>query len=179
MFFMISRRLQSLLQRAAGAMLLLSSALCVALSGPAEAAEVQVENAWVRATVPGQKATGAFMRLTAPTAMRLVSVQTPAAAFAEVHEMRLENNVMKMSALKDGLELPAGKPVELKPGSFHLMLLDLAQPLKAGSSVPLTLVFRQAGGEEVRQQLTLPVNAMAPMPALAPASAMSPALHQH
>lgn len=125
---------------------------------------VQVENAWARATVPGQKATGAFMRLTSASPTRLVAISTPAAAFAEVHEMRMDNNVMKMSALKEGLELPAGKAVELKPGSFHLMLMDLPRPLSAGSTIQLTLVFRDAKGLEQRTDVKVPVAAAAPMP---------------
>jgi copper(I)-binding protein len=142
------------------------AAACVLVSHTALAQAVQavqVENAWVRFTVPGQKATGAFMRLTSASTTRLVSVSTPAAGFAEVHEMRMENNVMKMSALKDGLELPAGKAVDLKPGGFHVMLMDLAQPLPTGSTIPMTLVFRDAKGVEQRTEIKVPVNSMAPM----------------
>ena len=141
------------------------------LSHAVGAQSVQVDNAWVRATVPGQTATGAFMRLTAASQTRLVSVSTPAAAFAEVHEMRMENNVMKMSALKDG--------VELKPGSFHVMLMDLKQPLPTGSTIALTLVFRDAKGVEQRSELKLPVNAMAPMSPLPSMAPMAPMDHSH
>lgn len=126
---------------------------------------VLVQNAWVRATVQGQKATGAFMRLTSPTSVRLKSISTPVAGVAEVHEMRLEGDIMKMQAVKDGLELPAGKTVELKPGSYHLMLMDLKLPLIKDSSIPLTLVFVDAKGVESKTELKLPVSTMAPMAA--------------
>ena len=146
----------------------------VLLSQAVLAQAVQVENAWVRATVPGQHATGAFMRLTSASATRLVAVSTPAAGFAEVHEMRMDNNVMKMTPLKDGLELPAGKAVDLQPGGFHVMLMDLPKPLPAGSTIPVTLVFRDAKGVEQRSELTLPVSSKAPMASMAPMAPMSP-----
>ena len=103
-------------------------------------AQVEVSQPWVRATVAQQKATGAFFQLKAKTDSRLVEVRSTVAAVAEMHEMMMEGNVMKMRAL-DGLDLPAGKTVELKPGSYHVMLLDLKSPIKAGQTVPLTLVF--------------------------------------
>ena len=135
------------------------------LAGSAFAQTVKVEGAWARATVQGQKATGAFMVLTAPEGARLVGASTPAANVAEVHEMTMEGDVMKMRALAGGLELPAGKPVELKPGSYHIMLIDLKAPLAAGSAVPLTLVLRDAKGAEVRQELQVPVRAVTAPPA--------------
>lgn len=124
---------------------------------------VEVKNAWVRATVQGQKATGAFMSLSAPSGARLKSVSSPVAGVAEVHEMRMEGDVMKMRAMENGLELPAGKTVELKPGGYHLMLMDLKMPLQKDSSVPLTLVFVDAKGVESKTELKLPVNTMPPM----------------
>ena len=103
-------------------------------------AQVQVKDAWVRATVPGQKATGAFMQLTAPNGARLVEAKSTAAGVVEIHEMAMVDNVMKMRAVP-GVDLPAGKPVELKPGGYHVMLMDLKKPVKEGDSVPITLVF--------------------------------------
>lgn len=103
-------------------------------------AQVNVKDAWVRATVPAQKATGAFMQLTAPAGARLVEARSPAAAIVEIHEMAMDNNVMKMRAIS-GLDLPAGRTVDLKPGGYHVMLIDLKGQLKAGDAVPLTLVF--------------------------------------
>jgi copper(I)-binding protein len=118
---------------------------------------VKVESAWARATVQGQKATGAFMKLTAPQATRLVSVSTPVAGVAEIHEMKMDGGVMKMRAVPV-LDLPANQPVELKPGSYHLMLMDLKAPLMKDSSVALTLVFKDAKGVESKQQISVPVN---------------------
>jgi len=122
---------------------------------------VAVEGAWARASVQGQKATGAFMRLTAKEGARLVRVESPAAGVAEVHEMKMEGDIMRMRAVP-GLDLPAGKTVELKPGGYHVMLLDLKAPLAKGSSVPVTLVFQDAKGAETLLPLQLPVSTQAP-----------------
>lgn len=119
---------------------------------------VEVTKGWVRATVPGQMATGAFMTLSASEGTRLVGVLSPMAGVAEVHEMKMEGDVMKMRALTGGLELPAGKPVELKPGGYHVMLMDLKQALPKDSTVPVTLVFKNAKGVETRTELKLPVS---------------------
>jgi len=119
-------------------------------------AQVKVEGGWARATVQGQQATGAFMKLTAPLATRLVAVSTPVAGVAEIHEMKMEGAVMKMRAMPV-LELPANQAVELKPGSYHLMLMDLKAPLMKDSSVALTLTFKDAKGVETKQQVSLPV----------------------
>ena len=134
------------------------------LAGQAHAqatAPVAVDGAWARATVQGQKATGAFMRLTAKDGARLVRAESPAAGVVEVHEMKMEGNVMKMRALP-GLDLPAGQAVELKPGGYHVMLMDLKAPLAKGSSVPMTLVFQDAKGVQSQQQVQVPVAASAP-----------------
>lgn len=131
----------------------LLAGLCIA--GTA-LAQVKVEGGWARATVQGQKATGAFMKLTAPQATRLVAVSTPVAGVAEIHEMKMEGSVMKMRALP-ALDLPANQAVELKPGSYHLMLMDLKAPLMKDSSVALTLTFKDAKGLETRQQVSVPV----------------------
>ncbi|MDD2545548.1 MAG: copper chaperone PCu(A)C [Burkholderiaceae bacterium] len=127
----------------------------------AQTPAVQVEGAWARASVPGQKATGAFMRLMSPQGARLFRVESSAAAVAEVHEMKMEGDVMKMRAIA-GLDLPAGKAVELRPGGYHVMLMDLKAPLNQGGSLPLTLVFKDLQGGETRQELTVPVHAKAP-----------------
>ena len=123
--------------------------------------QVKVEDAWARATVQGQKATGAFMKITAPQATRLVSVVSPVAGVAEIHEMKMDNGVMQMRALP-GLDLPANKSVELKPGSYHLMLMDLKAPLMKDSSVTMTLNFKDAKGVETKQQISVPVNTAMP-----------------
>lgn len=110
-------------------------------------AQTTVAEPWVRSTVAGQKATGAFLQITSATGGKLVSASSPVAGVVEIHEMTMEGNVMKMRALPKGLDLPAGKAVALKPGGLHVMLMDLKQPLKAGDMVPLTLVVEGAANK--------------------------------
>lgn len=126
--------------------------------------QVTVEEAWVRGTVAQQKATGAFMRLTPSADARLVAVESPVAGVVEIHEMAMENNVMRMRAVA-GLDLPAGRAVELKPGGFHVMLMDLKQPVKAGDTVALTLVFEDANKRRHTQTIEAPVKALSGAPA--------------
>ena len=123
---------------------------------------VQVHGAWVRATVAGQKSTGAFMRITASSATRLVGVSSPVAGVAEVHEMKMNGSVMTMREAPV-VELPAGKAVDFKSGGYHLMLMDLKQPLLPGSTVPLALKFRDSGGVESRVEMRVPVARVAPV----------------
>jgi len=120
-----------------------------------------VEGAWVRASVPGQKATGAFMRITAKEPMQLVGVASPVAGVAEVHEMKMDGDVMRMRPAGT-IDLVAGRAFELTPGGYHVMLQDLKSPLEAGGSVPITLVFRNAKGEESRVDVRAPVALTAP-----------------
>jgi hypothetical protein len=135
------------------------AALLFAASLAAQA-QTTVKDAWVRGTVPQQKATGAFAQITSAKGGRLVSVSSPAAGIAEVHEMAMEGSTMKMRAVAGGLELPAGKTVELKPGGYHVMLMDLKQPLKAGDVVPLTLVIEGADKQRETIELKVPVRAL-------------------
>jgi periplasmic copper chaperone A len=123
-------------------------------------AQVTVKEPWVRGTVAEQKATGAFMQLTSPADARLVEVRSPAAKIVEVHEMVMVENTMKMRAVQGGLELPAGKTVELKPGSYHVMLIDLKAPLKEGDVVPLTLVVQGKDGKKDTVEVKAPVRAL-------------------
>jgi copper(I)-binding protein len=102
------------------------------------AADVTVKEPWARGTVVGQTASGAFMELTASENAALLEASSPVAGVVEVHEMSLDNGVMKMRAVPR-LDLPAGKPVTLRPGGYHIMLMDLKKQLKKGESVPLTL----------------------------------------
>ncbi len=132
------------------------------LAGTAYAQTVDVKDAWVRTSVPGQKATGAFMKLTAKDGAKLVAASSPVAGVTEVHEMKMEGDIMRMKAVAGGLDLPAGKTVELKPGGYHVMLMDLKAALPKDSTIPLTLVFKDAKGVESRLELKLPV-AAAPM----------------
>jgi copper(I)-binding protein len=128
---------------------------------------LKVEGAWVHSTVPGQQGTSAFMRLTAHTPLQLVGVSSPVAGTADVHEMKREGDVMKMRALSK-LDLPVGRTVELTANGYHLMLQDLKQPLKAGTSVPITLVLRDAKGVDSKLELKVPVAASAPGMPVAP-----------
>ena len=112
----------------------LSIALAL-LCGAAQAQNVEVKDAWIRTSVQGQMSTGAFMKITARENMTLVSASTPVAGVAEVHEMKMEGDVMKMRVVKGGLDLPVGKTVELAPGGYHLMMMDLKAALPKGSRV--------------------------------------------
>ncbi|NBW24973.1 MAG: copper chaperone PCu(A)C [Betaproteobacteria bacterium] len=144
--------------------------LAMTLTTVAQAQTVEVKNAWVRVTVQGQKATGAFMQITAPAATTLVAVTTPVAGVAEVHEMKMDGDVMRMRPLAKGLELPAGKAVQLKPGGYHLMLMDLKLPLQKDTTIPITLTLQDSKGAQSTQDLRVPVLTAAPG---------GPAEHQH
>jgi len=152
----------------------------VALSGTAwaQSTTVKVEDAWVRGTVASQKATGAFMRITPSANARLVSVSSPAAGVVEIHEMAMEKDVMRMRQVP-GLDLAAGRTVELKPGGYHVMLMDLKQPLKGGDSVPLTLVFEDAAKARFTQEIQAPVTALGGGNGPAAMPGMMPGKHKH
>jgi copper(I)-binding protein len=141
---------------------MLKKLLCavIVLAAASVHAQVEVSDAWVRATGQGQKATGVFMNLTAKKATRLVGVKTDLTSSAEVHEMKMEKDVMKMQAVK-ALDLPAGKTVALKPGSYHVMLMDLSKPLDEGSPVVLTLLFEDAAGVKTQQEVNAVAKKMA------------------
>jgi periplasmic copper chaperone A len=131
----------------------------LALSALATQAQTTVKEPWVRGTVPQQKATGAFMQLTSTAGGKLVSASSPSAGVVEIHEMVMEGSTMKMHAIP-GLDLPAGKAVELKPGGYHVMLMDLKAPLKAGDSVPITLVVEGKDGKKESIEVKAPVKAL-------------------
>ncbi len=133
-------------------------------------ANVEVKDAWVRATVAQQKATGAFMQLTAQADTRVVQVSSPIAGVAEIHEMAMDKDVMKMRAVP-ALPLPAGKVVELKPGSYHLMLMDLKGPVKAGDVVPVTLVLESKDGLRSTLEVKATARPLGNPAAAAPAAA--------
>lgn len=121
---------------------LISSLALLAFSAQAKA-DISVDNAWVRATVPGKTATGAFMTLKSDKATQLVGGTSPVAGLVEVHEMLMEGDIMKMRAIP-ALKLPANTPVELKPGSYHVMLMKLKTALREGETVPIKLEFVDA-----------------------------------
>lgn len=127
----------------------------LALAAAAQA-QVTVKEPWVRATVAQQKATGAFMQLTAAQDVRLVAGSSPVAGVVEIHEMAMDNQVMKMRQVAGGLALPAGKTVELKPGSYHVMLMDLKGQIKDGDTVPVSLVFEGKDGKKQTVEVKAP-----------------------
>jgi len=120
--------------------------IAVALLTNAAHAQVTVADPWVRTTVPQQKTTAAYMTITSVQGGKLVEASSPAAASAEVHEMKMEGDLMKMRAI-DALPLPVGKAVELKPNGYHMMLMGLKAPVKAGDVVPIKLVIEDAKGQ--------------------------------
>ena len=133
--------------------------LLLALLAAPALAQVAVTNAWVRGTVPGQKGTGAFMQLTSAADMTLIGVASPVAKIVEIHEMAVDGGMMRMRAV-DKLALPAGKAIDLTPGGYHVMLMDLAQPLKEGDVVPVTLTFVDKAGKRITQEIKAPVRAL-------------------
>lgn len=130
-----------LLALGASVMLLSNAAL-------AQTGDVAITNVWARATPGGAQTAAAYVTVTSPTGDTLTGASTPAAQKAEIHTMTMEGSVMKMRQV-DGIDLPAGQPVTLKPGGYHIMLTGLAKPLEAGQSFPLTLDFVKAGKKEV------------------------------
>jgi len=137
---------------------LLGAVLALGLAGAASA-QVTVAQPWARSTVSGQKATGAFMTITSASGARLLAAASPVAGVVEIHEMSLEGHVMKMRALPEGLALPPGKAVELKPGGYHVMLMDLKEPLKVGSRIKIELRFESADRKAFSQTVEAEVRA--------------------
>jgi hypothetical protein len=123
-------------------------------------AQTTVAEPWVRGTVAEQKATGAFFKITSAQGGKLVSAASPAAGVVEIHEMKMEGTTMRMQALASGLDLPAGKAVELKPGGYHVMLMDLKKPLKSGDSLDLTLVVEGKDGKKETITVKAPIKAL-------------------
>jgi copper(I)-binding protein len=135
------------------------AALSLLLATVAASAQTTVKDPWVRSTVPQQMATGMFAQITSAKGGKLVSASSPVAGVVEVHEMSMDGNVMKMRAIP-ALDLPAGKTVALKPGGYHVMLMDLKQPLKEGETVAVTLVVEGADKTRETIEVKAPVKAM-------------------
>ena len=134
----------------------------ICLSGLAHA-QVTVEEPWIRATAPGQTVAGGYMKLKSVKSSALVAVSTPFTARAEIHEMSMKAGVMRMRGVSR-VDLPAGKTVELKPGSYHLMLMNLERPLREGETVPITLVFEGPDGKRERVEIKASVRDVRPGP---------------
>lgn len=135
--------------------LLCAAALALPLISSA-AVDLSVTAPWVRATVPAQKSTGAFMHLQSATAARLVGVSSPVAAVVELHQMEMEGGTMKMRRV-DGIELPAGKMVNLASGGYHVMFMGLTRQLKDGEVVDLTLLVQAKGKGKAVEKMTIKV----------------------
>ena len=130
----------------------LAAALAAMLAAPVRAEDVKagdlvITQAWSRQTPSGAKVAGAYLTIEnkGSTADRLVGGSGDVAGRFEIHEMAMEDGVMKMRPLDKGLVIDPGKTVKLAPGGNHLMLLDLKSPLKQGDRVPVTLQFEKAG----------------------------------
>lgn len=130
----------------------------------AHAGDIQVEGAWSRATVPGQDSAMADFSITSKQAATLVGVSSPVCKSVELHAMSHEGGVMKMREVKM-LELPAGKPMNLGESGYHLMLLGLKAPLKAGDTVPLTLKIKITGKRETTVEVKAEVKPLVEAPA--------------
>jgi copper(I)-binding protein len=140
-----------------------AAGLVMASAAVAQTGQLEVSNAWARAT-PGKAENGAaYVTIQSPTADRLVSASSPAAKKAELHTMTMAGTFMQMRPLA-ALDIPAGQPVTLKPGGEHIMLLGLTQPLRAGQSFPLTLNFEKARARTV----TVAVEKAGAMPSMPP-----------
>ena len=133
----------------------LAAALAL-IASPASAQDyklgpLEIAHAWTRATPPTAQAGGGFLTITnkGTTPDRLVAVRSTASDKAEIHEMKMDGNVMRMRELDKGLEIAPGSTVELKPGGYHIMLMGLKAPLAKGTKVPVTLVFEKAGSVDV------------------------------
>lgn len=147
---------------------LLSLIAAVTLTAPA-VAQVSVTAPWIRATVPAQKSTGAYMHLLSGTDVRLVGVSSPVASVVELHQMEMDGTTMKMRKV-DSIALPAGRDVNLASGGYHIMLVGLKQQLKEGDAVPLTLQIEQRNKKPARASITVrapvkPVNFIIHQPA--------------
>jgi copper(I)-binding protein len=122
-----------------------------------KAGELEIGGVWTRAMLPGQPTGGGYLTVTnkGKSADRLLSVSTPDAGRAEIHSMTMKDNVMVMRPVEGGLEIPAGGTVELKPGHFHLMFMDVKKPFRKGDTIPVTLDFEKTGKVEI----SMPVEA--------------------
>jgi copper(I)-binding protein len=122
-------------------------------------AQTTITEPWVRATVPQQTASGAFMQVRSADAARLVSASSPVARSVEIHKMEMNGQTMKMREV-DGIDLPAGQTVNLASGGFHIMLVGLNRQLKEGESVPVSLIIERKQGKSETVVVNAPVKAL-------------------
>jgi copper(I)-binding protein len=145
------------------------AALVAVLALPAFALDyklgaIEIGHPWSRATPPTAESGGGFLAITntGTTPDRLVAVKSPAADKVEIHEMKMDGNIMRMREVEKGIEIPPGATVELKPGGFHVMFMGLKAPFAKEAKVPLTLVFEKAGSIDV-DLMVQAMGAQAPM----------------
>ena len=127
----------------------IAAAFCLAAQ-TAWAAGINVTDAWVRATMPGQPVGGAYMQIQSDADARLIGVTSSVVPRVEVHEMKMDGDVMRMREVKV-VDLPKGKTVSLEPGGFHIMLMDLKKPIVAGEVIPLTLLIESGGKQQTAE----------------------------
>jgi periplasmic copper chaperone A len=145
-------------------LLLVAGIVLGAGTAAAQTRQIEVTNAWARAT-PGRSDVGAaYVTIQSPTADRLVAASSPVAKKVELHTMTMSGTVMRMRPVA-AIDIPAGQPVTLAPDGLHIMLEGLKKPLRAGQSFPLTLTFEKAGTRMVNVTVQK-VGAMAPMPGM-------------
>jgi copper(I)-binding protein len=135
------------------------AATALACLGLPAFAQVSVSEAWVRGTVPAQTVTGAFMKLTSAQGGVLIDATSAAAGRVEIHEMRMEGDISRMRRVEH-LVLPAGRAVEMGPGGYHLMLMELKQPLRPGDVVPIVLKVKRDDGKVDTLEVRAPVRAL-------------------
>ena len=145
------------------------AALVAVLALPALALDyklgaIEIVQPWTRATPPTAESGGGYLVLknTGTTPDRLIAVKSPAADKVEIHEMKMDGNIMRMREVEKGIEIPPGATVELKPGGFHVMFMGLRAPFAKDAKVPLTLVFEKAGSIDV-DLMVQAMGAQAPM----------------
>ena len=147
----------------------LSSLVLASLFSSAAWAQVDVKGAWARPAVAGQSGTGAFMQLRSAEGARVVGAASPVANVVEIHEMKMEGSVMRMRAMPI-LDLPAGKPVELKPGGYHVMLMDLKRVLQPGDKFTMELRIERKDKSLVSQPVEVEVRTSPPGAGASPAA---------
>ena len=133
------------------------------VSVAAASGTVKTTNAWVRATVPGQRVAGAYVDISAAASAALIAVESSVAGKCELHQMSMDGGVMKMRAVAK-IELPANQTVSLKPGGFHIMLMDIKRELKAGERVPLKFTLQDRHGAKTTLDVDAEVRAAVAAP---------------
>jgi len=122
-------------------------AIAALAAQPALSATISVTDAWARATMPGQPVSGAYMNIQSDADARLISASSPLIPQVEVHEMKMDGDMMRMREVKS-IDLPKGKTVSLQPGGYHIMLMNLKKPITAGEIIPLALVIESGGKQQ-------------------------------